>query len=218
MSTTKKIKLTDYPDQKISVSIHQPKKKYKQALIIAPGAGGNKDSKFLTSLCDSVANAGLLAIRFNYIYMENGKKAPDKLDKCASVYKDVINFLIKDLKVKQNSIILGGKSMGSRVAAELSKGTENSKVIAFGYPLHPPGKPEKSRADQIKHLNERILIIQGENDAFGKKDEILNDTPKKSKKVFIPFGNHSLEVPKKSGLTAEEVQKLVIDGILDFIK
>jgi len=192
---------------------------YEQSVIIANGAGADMKNAFIGHYCKKLAENGFMSIKFNFHYQEIGRRIPDKNEKCQETYLGVIHFL-KENYISENKIIIGGKSMGGRIATQIADRVECPKLVIFGYPLHPPGKPEKLRDTHLYPIQQKVLIIQGENDAFGTRTE-LEPVVRKMKQAsafFVPQGNHSLKVAKKSGLDNAELQEKILEKVVRFIK
>lgn len=207
----------DIDNYTVSARLHIPDG-FEKAIIIANGAGANMHNAFVSEYCENLANAGLMTIKFNFHYQEIGRKFPDKNEKCQQTYLGVLNFL-KENYLKENSIIIGGKSMGGRIATQIADKVQCGKIVVFGYPLHPPGKPEKLRDEHLYPIKQKVLIIQGEKDAFGTKAEIEPVTAKmeNAQTLIIPQGNHSLKAPKKSGLDNKEITEMILKSVVKFI-
>lgn len=158
-----------------------------------------------------------MTINFNFHYQEIGRKFPDANEKCQQTYIGVYNYL-KGI-VEENKIIVGGKSMGGRIATHIAPKINNRKIIVMGYPLHPPGKPNNLRDEHLYSITQKVLIIQGENDTFGNKAELdpVIEKMKDAHVLYIPFGNHSLKASKKSLLNNNDLEKKTLDYIVKFI-
>ena len=191
---------------------------FEKVIIIANGAGANMHNSFISGYCEKLANKGLMTTKFNFHYQEVGRKIPDNNEKCQETYLGIINFL-KENYLDEKNIVISGKSMGGRIATQIADNVQCEKIIIFGYPLHPPGKPEKLRDEHLYPIQQKVLIIQGENDAFGNKMEIdpVVLKMKDAQAIFIPQGNHSLKAPKKSGLDNAELEEMILQGVLKFI-
>jgi len=202
----------------VSVKLFIPDN-FQKALIIANGAGANMDSAFILNYAQKFSKNGLLTVRFNFHYQEIGRKFPDKNEKCQETYLGVIKYLANNY-ISEENIVIAGKSMGGRIATQIAGKVICEKIVVFGYPLHPPGKPEKLRDEHLYPINQHVLFIQGENDAFGTKKE-LQSIVSKMKNVqtyFIFQGNHSLKTSKKSGLDNTEIEKIIIQEVSKFVK
>jgi hypothetical protein len=118
-------------------------------------------------------------------------------------------------------LFLGGKSMGGRMASHLAaKGEACEGLVFFGYPLHPPGKPAQRRDAHLPKIKAPMLFVQGERDAFGTREEMEPLVAKLGERATIfvvPWGDHSLAVPKKSGKTQDEVDASALDAAAGWI-
>ncbi len=186
--------------------------------IFAHGAGAGMDHEFMASVAKGLAKKGIQVIRFNFPYMvkraEDGKKRPpDRAPKLLEAYQQVISEYAKD-----NAIVIGGKSMGGRMASLLA-GEENVAAVAcLGFPFHPPGKPENFKGDHLASVSKPLLILQGERDTFGKREEFSEFALSESVQVeFLPDGDHSFKPRKKSGFTEQGNIDLTVQHLATFI-
>ena len=207
-------------------------------LILGHGAGANQLSGFMRLFAQGLAERGLDVVTFNFLYMEQGRKVPDPGPKLESCYRAVIEAVAAHKKLKGNRIAIGGKSMGGRIASQVaalecadlsalskaatSRRTPNiSGIVLLGYPLHPPGRPEKLRDAHLKDIRVPALFVQGSRDAFGSEDE-LETAIKKSKLHatlhIIEGGDHSLKVPKSAGIPQSQVYEDAMDKIRDWLR
>src|SRR5882724_10569901 len=115
-------------------------------VILGHGAGANQLTPFMRLFASGLAERGFDVMTFNFIYMEQGRRVPDPKAKLEGCYRIVIEAAGKHKKLKGNRIVIGGKSMGGRIASQVAAAEELADEIAalvfLGYPLHPPGKPE----------------------------------------------------------------------------
>jgi predicted alpha/beta-hydrolase family hydrolase len=139
------------------------------------------------------------------------RRPPDKADKLMSHFTAVIESCSKNNNALQNlPVFIGGKSMGGRMSTMVYEGISNVKgAIALGYPFHPPGKPEKTRTEHLLTAEKPLLIIQGERDTFGNKNEIESGQENYALSsaiecVFLEDGDHSFKPRKASGKTQQE--------------
>ena len=185
-------------------------------LILGHGAGVDQTSAFMQRFASGLAARGVAVVTFNFLYTEQGRNAPDRPDKLAACYRAVIEAVSK--KLGDNRLFIGGKSMGGRIASQVAaQGFEGlSGLVFLGYPLHPPGNPEKLRAAHLAQIKKPLLFVQGERDPFGTPDElqpIIKKLKPAAKIYAIPLGDHSFAVPKKSPLPQEEVYAKAQDAI-----
>jgi len=194
-------------------------------VILGHGAGSNQLSPFMRLFASGLAERGFDAMTFNFVYMEQGRRVPDPKAKLESCYRAVIAAANQHKKLKGNRIVVGGKSMGGRIASQVAATEESANEIAalvfLGYPLHPPGRPDKLRDAHLPEIKAPMLFIQGERDAFGAADE-LRATIKKhhleATLYVVEGGDHSLKVPKSLGVAQDEVYAAAMDTIASWLK
>lgn len=181
-------------------------KPVKGRVIFAHGAGAPMDSEFMVTVSELLADQGLEVVRFEFPYMQkrrvDGKKRPpDRAPVLISYFEELISGYA-DSSVP---LFLAGKSMGGRMATMLAENVNISAVFVFGYPFHPPGKPESLRVEHLKHLNTPVHIFQGSRDAMGNSDEVKHYELSENVQVhWLEDGNHDLKPRKSSGFTQEE--------------
>ena len=184
------------------------------------GAGGDLNSPFIQKYFNLLAEKDFMTVSFNFYYQDIGRKIPDKNEKCQQTYLGIINYLLNEEDLSEENIVLAGKSMGGRIATEIAPKTKSKHIIILGYPLHPPGKPEKMRDSHLYKLKQKILFIQGENDAFGNQKEMESVVRKinNAQLLIIKRANHSLNIPKKYQITPSETEKTIINSVKSFLK
>lgn len=202
-------------------------------LILGHGAGANQLSGFLRLFAGGLAARGFDVVTFNFVYMEQGRHVPDKNDKLEACWRAVIDSVSQHRKLKGNRLAIGGKSMGGRIASQVAAQTGDgvqpddqattpiAAVVLLGYPLHPPGRPEKLRDAHLKHIRARMLFVQGSRDTFGTADE-LRATIKQNRLPatlhIIEGGDHSFKVPKSLGIPQPQVYEGVMDEIANWFR
>jgi predicted alpha/beta-hydrolase family hydrolase len=162
-------------------------------------------------------------LTFNFLYMEQARKIPDPAPRLEACYRAVIDAAVNQKKLKGNRIVIGGKSMGGRIASQVAaaNGENIDGLVFLGYPLHPPGRPEKLRSEHLPKIEAPMLFVQGARDAFGTKQEIAGVIKKLNLEATlhaIDEGDHSLKVPKKAGVSQSDVYQSAMDAIANWIK
>ena len=218
-----KIKVTD---DALVTALHYPAAKaarQRVTLILGHGAGANQLSGFVREFGNGLATRGLDVVTFNFLYMEQGRKIPDPAPRLESCYRAVIDAMLTHKKLKGNRLVIGGKSMGGRIASQVAAShPENIDGLVFlGYPLHPPGRPDKMRSEHLPKIKAPMLFLQGSRDAFGTKQEIAEIIKKlklRAELYAIEGGDHSFKVPKTLGVSQAEVHNSAMDRIGDWLR
>ncbi|HYX27693.1 MAG TPA: alpha/beta family hydrolase [Pyrinomonadaceae bacterium] len=186
-------------------------------IILGHGAGADQMSGFMRMMAAGFAARGLDAMTFNFLYKEQKRGAPDPKAKLEACYRAVIDAAMKHKQLTGNGLVIGGKSMGGRIASQVA--AEDSDGIAglvhLGYPLHPPGRLDKMRAEHLPKIKVPMLFVQGARDAFGTEDEIKTVIKKhrlKADLYTIAAGDHSFKVPK-SLKPQQQVYEEVMDEV-----
>lgn len=187
--------------------------------VFAHGAGAGQNSEFMQLIANGIAKQNINVIRFNFAYMqlaeELGKRRPpDRADKLIVHFNAVVSGINKSLP-----IFIGGKSMGGRMASMLLEKSNALGCICMGYPFHPLGKREKLRTEHLLAINKPVLILQGERDTFGTREEV--DTFNLSERVELSYltdGDHSFKPRKASGATLEANLNQIIEHSITFIR
>jgi predicted alpha/beta-hydrolase family hydrolase len=194
-------------------------------VILGHGAGANQLHPFMRLFASGLAERGFDAMTFNFVYMEQGRRVPDPKAKLEACYRAVIGAAIEHEKLKGNRLVIGGKSMGGRIASQVAAQPESANEIAalvfLGYPLHPPGRPDKVRDAHLPEIKAAMLFIQGERDAFGTADELRATIKKHQLRAtlhVIEGGDHSLKVPKSLGIPQAQVYENVMDQISRWLR
>jgi predicted alpha/beta-hydrolase family hydrolase len=194
-----------------------------RVLVLAHGAGQPPDSQFMEQMAQGVAAGGVRVVRPWFPYMaraaaEGRRRPPDGEAKLLAALRGVI-------AAEQDSgaiPVIGGKSMGGRMAAMLADEVGAVGLVCLGYPFHPPGKPERTRLEALAALRTPALICQGERDPFGNRDDVAGYTLSPSVQLaWIPDGEHSFKPRKASGTTwAQNLQTAVaaVQGFLAELK
>jgi uncharacterized protein len=175
------------------------------------------DTDFMNAFAKGLAKHGLQVVRFEFPYMaarrETGQsRPPDREPVLRETWLRVID------SVKAESVVIGGKSMGGRIASLVADEAEVAGLVCLGYPFHPTGKPEQLRTEHLKTIETPTLIVQGERDPFGTRQEVAGYKLSKHVKVhWLPDGDHSFKPRKSSGRTLEQNWAEGVDAVADFV-
>ncbi|RII16082.1 Alpha/beta hydrolase family protein [Streptomyces sp. YIM 130001] len=175
-------------------------------LAVSHGAGGGIEARDLQALAAALPEQGVSVALVEQPWRVAGKKlapAPKTLDQG---WRD----LWPALRKPGHPVIAGGRSAGARVACRTAKELGARAVLALSFPLHPPGKPEKSRADELLGAAVPTLVVQGGNDPFGKPAEFPDGD---HALVEIPYGDHGFAVPKRAEIGQDEAVTLITEAV-----
>jgi uncharacterized protein len=145
------------------------------ALILAHGAGAGQHSPFMAGFADALAALGADLITFNFLYTERKRRLPDRAPALESCYRAVITAARDRIDSAQHALFIGGKSMGGRIATQVAAadaGLPVTGLVLLGYPLHPPGQPDRLRDAHLPGVARPMLFVQGTHDTFGTPDEL----------------------------------------------
>lgn len=180
-------------------------------LLLSHGAGAGIDTGDLAALAEALPANGVTVALFEQPWKRAGRKVatpPASLDEAFVVAADVVRNHHPDLP-----LVVGGRSAGARSACRTAAQVQASGCFALSFPLHPPGKPAKSRLAELHAAGVTTLVVQGERDAFGSPEEFPDDVDL----CVIPNADHSLRVPKRSDVTQEEAYAIVVEAALEWI-
>ena len=192
------------------------------AVILAHGAGNDMHHAFMSFFHEALAHAGFLSLKFNFLYMERGRKTPDRATKLEQTYRTILQHVRQDAVWQPSRLFIGGKSMGGRIASHLAaQGEGVNGLIFLGYPLHPARKPEHLRSEHLTRITCPMLFLQGTRDPLCDLTHlrnVLKPLQCPTQLYEIEGGDHSFKVPKRSGRTDEEVFKAAIEVIINWIR
>jgi predicted alpha/beta-hydrolase family hydrolase len=186
-------------------------------LVLAHGAGAPMDSPFMAAMANGLAERGWRVRRFEFPYMararQTGRKgAPDALPKLLESFRMEAALAAK---TGAGPLFIGGKSLGGRVASLLVDSLAGSGVrgcLCLGYPFHPPGQPTRLRTEHLTTLATPALILQGERDPFGRREEVEGYPLSPRVAVeWIPDGDHSFKPTRASGRTQADNWALAVE-------
>ncbi len=204
-------------------------------LILAHGAGADQTSGFMVHFATSLAARGVETVTFNFVYTEQGRRLPDRNDKLESCYRAVITAVQSGNTFPRprlgagrqqggrRKLVVGGKSMGGRIASQIAAADQDgiAGLVFLGYPLHPPGRPDKLRSEHLSRIRASMLFVQGSRDTFGTPEELraaLAGAKAPADLCVVDGGDHSFKVPKRSAMTHDQVYDFVLDEIVRWLQ
>jgi predicted alpha/beta-hydrolase family hydrolase len=183
----------------------------KAALVLAHGAGAGQTSPFMVRFARGMALRDISAATFDFPYSAAGRKVPDRAPVLEESWREALSASKEAFAGLP--IVIGGKSMGGRMASHIAaQGCEGIDGVVFlGYPLHPPGQPEKRRDAHLPTIAERMLFVQGSRDAFGTSAEIAALLPSLQRAELheVSGGDHSFKVSGRKGDVLEDIMDTV---------
>ena len=211
----------DLDGGKATTANHYPAEKPRKILfVLAHGAGAGQKHPFMVATAQGLAARGIDVVTFDFPYMHAKRGAPDKAPVLEQCFRTVIDASRSMKGLSRHALFIGGKSMGGRMATHLGAQDvpELKGIVALGYPLHPPGAPDKLRVAHLPAISVPVLIVQGERDAFGSPAELQPHlkTMKKAAATLHPVAgaDHSLTVRSKRGA---EVFDSILTTISDWM-
>lgn len=185
-------------------------------IVLGHGAGAGQQHPFMVSMARGLAARGCDAVTFDFPYMAQKRRAPDRAPVLEQAFRDAVAAARGWSRAPR--LVIGGKSMGGRMATHLGAQAHVgvSGIVVFGYPLHPPGRPEQPRTAHLPAIQAPVLIVQGERDTFGTPGElapVLSQMPNATLHI-IRGGDHSLTV---RGRTPQDVHDEVLAAVAEWL-
>jgi uncharacterized protein len=180
-------------------------------LVLGHGAGGGTGARDLETLADALPASGITVMRVEQPWHVAGRRVaspPPTLDVAWLA-------VLAELDI-EGPLVVGGRSAGARVACRTAAAVGAIGAVALAFPLHPPGRPEKSRLAELTGAGVPTVVVQGDRDAFGGPDAFPKDGPFVLRRV--PFADHSMRVATSAPVTQREVLAMVVDHVKGWIR
>ena len=191
-------------------------------LVLAHGAGAGQRSPWIVEFARALSSLGLDIVTFNFLYTEQHRRLPDRKPLLESCYRAVIDVVRQDLDSARAALVIGGKSMGGRIATQIAAadpGLDVKGLVLLGYPLHPPGRPDQRRDAHLPAVGRPMLFVQGSRDAFGTPIElapVLETFTRRATLHTVEGGDHSFTVARdrtRQAAVYDEVQRTITEWI-----
>jgi len=194
-------------------------------LLLAHGAGAPMDNPFMAAIAGGLAGRGWRVVRFEFPYMarirQTGRRqGPDRMPVLQQAFREQV---ARERRLHpQRPLLVGGKSLGGRVASllvdELAGSDGVRGCLCLGYPFHPPGRPAQLRTEHLAALASPTLILQGERDSFGKRGEVESYGLSAAIQLhWLPNGDHSFKPSRSSGLSEAQNWATAVAWSADFL-
>ena len=177
-------------------------------LLLGHGAGNGIEARDLEALAHHLPRHGVSVVRFEQPWRRAGRRIatpPATLDAALVAAGDRLRV--------RTPLIVGGRSAGARSAARSARRMGARGCLALAFPLHPPGRPEKSRVDELAGAGVPLLVVQGEQDTMGRPDEF----PGHVDLCVVPGADHGFRVPARGSISQEEAMDIVVETTLEWI-
>jgi uncharacterized protein len=200
-------------DERVSGILCKPDSEPKEngvGVIIAHGAANDMHEPLIAKVCEGLADEGHVTLRFNFVYREKEKKTPDSQIKLENTWESVYQFFTTSLSYTFKTVIIGGKSMGGRVASQMVSAEKLSPhgLILLGYPLHASGKKDTLRDLHLYNINIPMLFFVGTRDTLcdlSLLKGVLNKLKASWDLMVIEGGDHSFHLPKPAAFVQEDI-------------
>jgi predicted alpha/beta-hydrolase family hydrolase len=188
-------------------------------LVLGHGAGGSRRQPFLLRVAEAIAASGRGAALYNFPYVEARRRAPDTPEVLEATTRAVGELVRATLGAQR--VVHGGKSMGGRIASQAAaRGMPADALVFLGYPLHPPGRPDTLRDRHLPGIEAPMLFLQGTRDNFARWDLIEGTCARLGARATLQRlegADHSFGVLKRSGRTAAEVERELVEALLAWL-
>jgi uncharacterized protein len=206
MTSSERAVATPYGEGRLVV--HRATGRRAATLLLSHGAGGGIGARDLAALASQLPPQGYAVALFEQPWRVAGKKvasAPPTLDVG-------LEAAAATLRVR-GPLVVGGRSAGARSAARCATRLGTVGCLALSFPLHPPGRPERSRLDELTGSGVPTLVVQGERDSMGRPEEF----PESTDLAVVPAADHGLKVPARAPLSQAEALDLVVESTLEWL-
>jgi predicted alpha/beta-hydrolase family hydrolase len=204
-----------------------PKRGADRAVLLAHGAGSDREGAALVAVAGALAAAGVPSLRFDHPYRTAGRRAPDRPPVLEAATREAAAELARRTKLAPERLVLGGRSMGGRVCSLVAAARPDAEpafpalgLVLLGYPLHPMGKPELRRDTHFRYLTMPVLFASGTRDNLAPRAELTRSARKVKGPVtfhWIDTADHGFRPLKASGRTAAQVLEDVAAEVVRFV-
>jgi predicted alpha/beta-hydrolase family hydrolase len=188
-------------------------------VVLGHGAGGTRETPMLVAIASALERSGRAALLYNFPYSEKGLRRPDPPAVLEAATREAASLALARSGAAR--VVHGGRSMGGRIASQVvAAGAPAAGLVFLGYPLHPPGQPEKRREAHLPKIAAPMLFVGGTRDAFARPDllaALLARLGPRAERHDVESADHSFGVPKRSGRTPKDVEDEVRRAVLAWL-
>ena len=177
-------------------------------LVLSHGAGNGVEARDLAALAAALPRQGVTVALFEQPWRVAGRKIaspPSTLDVGFEAALRVLR--------PRSRLVVGGRSAGARSAVRCARRLGAAACLALSFPLHPPGRPDKTRVEELTGAGVPTLVVQGERDPMGRPEEF----PEGTDLAVVPGADHGLKVPARGILSQAEALALVVEAVLEWL-
>ncbi len=201
--------------------IHFPRRRTVGTLVVGHGAGRGADTADLMALASQLPDSGFAVVRVDQPWVVAGKRvavAPPRLDEAwLAAVPAAVQLVGEGSAGVSGPLFVGGRSAGARVACRTASQLGAAGVVALAFPLHPPGRPDRSRVAELLDADVQALVVQGDRDGFGSAGEVVGALTGAARTsisvVAVPHADHSLRVGGRAPITTQEALDLVTTAV-----
>jgi len=192
-------------------------------LVLGHGAGADQNNPFMVEFAQALSEFEIDIVTFNFFYTEQKRKVPDRAPVLEGCYLEVIASVREHLESAREALFIGGKSMGGRIETQVAAADATLPIaglVLLGYPLHPPGQPQKLRDAHLPSVKRPMLFVQGSRDAFGTPEELAPVFGRLSPPPTVHVvegGDHSFKLSRKDPVRQQEVYAGIQQTIVRWI-
>ena len=195
----------------------------KTGIVIAHGAANDMNTPLLSRFAEGLSRSGYPTFRFNFLYRQEGGKTPDREEVLSQTWIAACRYLLESSGLDIRNLAAAGKSLGGRIAARASAEglLPAGRLIFLGYPLHPPGSPEKARAASLMKVRVPMLFFAGTRDSLcdlGTLKSVLGGLHTDWELSVIEGGDHSFHVPKSMAVDEAEIAGRIVEKTLEWLR
>lgn len=203
--------------------VNTPASEPRATLILAHGAGAAMDSAFMETISKLLCDRGCEVVRFEFPYMAERRKTgsrrpPDREVRLLEAWREQLDKVASTLP-QGRKLLIGGKSLGGRMASLIADDAKINGLVCLGYPFHPAGKPAQLRTEHLARLKTPTLIVQGTRDRLGNSEEVASYSLSPAIEIqWLEDGDHDFKPRVKSGFTHAQQLQTAVEHVMTFIR